>query len=208
MEVSRLFHSFLYYISFALTGIIIISGEASQLGVMIDLWTTKKPSLLIYLAFVTWIILIGFKIIRYMYFINLSIIQLYIRLLAYTIIIAADFTCYVMLVNSFSGGDKSFQLCFIGVFVPFMFWLVDFKHLSFMSHPKLIQRVTPLRNCHPHVCIEQDTCDICPCFICYEKVDHFIELPCKHKVHFSCMEKCTTITCQSTCPLCRFDIIV
>lgn len=54
-----------------------------------------------------------------------------------------------------------------------------------------------------HLC--KENCDICPCIICSESIDNFVELKCKHKFHHNCLIKWLSQK-KTTCPLCRSEL--
>lgn len=54
-----------------------------------------------------------------------------------------------------------------------------------------------------HICKEK--CDICPCIICSETIDNFVELKCKHQLHHNCLIKWLNQK-KTTCPLCRSEV--
>lgn len=52
-----------------------------------------------------------------------------------------------------------------------------------------------------HIC--KKDCSECPCFICTEKIDKVIQLPCKHMIHASCFIKWSERWQRPICPYCR-----
>jgi hypothetical protein len=55
-----------------------------------------------------------------------------------------------------------------------------------------------------HKCpIEIEKCQICPCIICIESVDHLIKLNCGHQIHTSCFLKWIETKDRHICPYCR-----
>jgi hypothetical protein len=55
-----------------------------------------------------------------------------------------------------------------------------------------------------HVC--KKDCSECPCFICTEKMDKVIKLPCNHMIHASCFIKWSEQCQRSICPYCRTSL--
>ena len=55
-----------------------------------------------------------------------------------------------------------------------------------------------------HKCKKE--CSDCPCFICTEKIDKIIHLPCNHMIHASCFIKWTECWQRPICPYCRTSI--
>ncbi len=54
-----------------------------------------------------------------------------------------------------------------------------------------------------HIC--KENCDMCPCIICSETIDIFVELKCKHQLHHNCLIKWLNQK-KTTCPLCRSEV--
>ena len=57
-----------------------------------------------------------------------------------------------------------------------------------------------------HNCVEN--CEVCPCSICYEKIDKIVYLNCKHSIHYKCLNNWLELNKFNTfCPICRTNII-
>ena len=92
----------------------------------------------------------------------------------------------------------------IYVRIYFKEYLTQHIRVSPNSSNILLTRIIPNNYIfHEHICKEK--CDICPCIICSETIDNFVELKCKHKLHHNCLIKWLNQK-KTTCPLCRSEV--
>jgi len=56
-----------------------------------------------------------------------------------------------------------------------------------------------------HIC--KENCQVCPCSICYEKIDKLVYLNCNHYFHHICLSNWIRLNNYNTfCPICRQNI--
>uniref|UniRef100_A0A2P2ISY0 RING-type E3 ubiquitin transferase n=1 Tax=Rhizophora mucronata TaxID=61149 RepID=A0A2P2ISY0_RHIMU len=53
--------------------------------------------------------------------------------------------------------------------------------------------------------LSQEDAECCICLCAYDDGDELRELPCSHHFHSACVDKWLYI--NSTCPLCKYDIL-
>jgi hypothetical protein len=62
-------------------------------------------------------------------------------------------------------------------------------------------------NYKSHNC--ENNCIVCPCSICYEKIDKIVCLDCKHSFHYKCLTNWIVLNNYNTfCPICRSNIVL
>jgi hypothetical protein len=88
-----------------------------------------------------------------------------------------------------------------------MFILVAFVFSSIINIITLVNIHKQQKNKYKtiiHQC--KKDCSDCPCFICTEKIDKIIHLPCNHMIHASCFIKWSEEWKRPICPYCRTSI--